>query len=87
MTKTSTSQSTSVMEDDRAATNLGPDEGIDDIVDVAPKQPRKRFIGRRAAAERAAAKVAENGQPLEPQAAPGAVAGMPICFVSLFSMY
>jgi hypothetical protein len=39
------------MEDDRAATNLGPevDEGISEEPTVAPKQPRKRFVGRKTA--------------------------------------
>jgi hypothetical protein len=39
------------MEDDRAATNLGPevDEGISEEPTVAPKQPRRRFVGRKTA--------------------------------------
>ena len=49
-----------VMESDRAETNLGPVAAhvTDAIVDVSAegpagaKQPRRRFIGRRAAAER-----------------------------------
>jgi hypothetical protein len=41
--------STRNMEDDRAATNLGPeiDEGIEEEPTVAPKQPRRRFVGRK----------------------------------------
>jgi 2-(3-amino-3-carboxypropyl)histidine synthase len=37
------------MEDDRAATNLGPeiDEGISEEPIAAPKQPRRRFVGRK----------------------------------------
>jgi 2-(3-amino-3-carboxypropyl)histidine synthase len=37
------------MEDDRAATNLGPelDEGIAEEPAAAPKQPRRRFVGRK----------------------------------------
>jgi len=65
------------MEEDRAATNLGPEVDIDSAeTQSSPKQPRKRFIGRRAAAERAAAKAQENG---DHDAAEGtdAVAGMP----------
>lgn len=39
------------MEDDRAATNLGPevDDGISEEPVTAQKQPRKRFVGRKAA--------------------------------------
>lgn len=40
------------MEDDRQATDLGPDE-----VEIANKAPKRRFIGRRAADANAAAKV------------------------------
>jgi len=50
------------MEEDRAATNLGPEVDIESSeAQSSPKLPRKRFIGRRAAAERAAAKAQENG--------------------------
>ena len=51
------------MEEDRAATNLGPEVDIESfkIQSSSPKHPRKRFIGRRAAGERAAAKAQENG--------------------------
>jgi hypothetical protein len=43
--------STRNMEEDRAATNLGPevDEGISEEPTVAPKQPRRRFVGRKTA--------------------------------------
>jgi 2-(3-amino-3-carboxypropyl)histidine synthase len=39
------------MEDDRAATNLGPEvnEGISEEPAAAPKQPRRRFVGRKTA--------------------------------------
>jgi 2-(3-amino-3-carboxypropyl)histidine synthase len=39
------------MEDDRAATNLGPDvdEGVAEEPVVTPKQPRRRFVGRKVA--------------------------------------
>jgi 2-(3-amino-3-carboxypropyl)histidine synthase len=39
------------MEDDRAATNLGPevDEGIVEEPAAVPKQPRRRFVGRKTA--------------------------------------
>lgn len=41
------------MEDDRAATNLGPaaDEAVPDELPAAPKQPRRRFVGRKTANE------------------------------------
>jgi 2-(3-amino-3-carboxypropyl)histidine synthase len=52
------------MEDDRAATNLGPeaDQGMSEEPAVAQKQPRKRFVGR---------KTAEQGSE-QPQADPNA---------------
>jgi hypothetical protein len=39
------------MEDDRAATNLGPDvdEGISEEPPAVSKQPRRRFVGRKTA--------------------------------------
>lgn len=39
------------MEDDRAATNLGPEveEGIQEEPVQVPKQPKRRFVGRKAA--------------------------------------
>ncbi|KAJ4356313.1 Diphthamide biosynthesis protein 1 [Didymosphaeria variabile] len=41
------------MEDDRAQTNLGPaaEDGVPEEVYAAPKQPRRRFVGRKAVAE------------------------------------
>jgi 2-(3-amino-3-carboxypropyl)histidine synthase len=50
------------MEEDRAATNLGPDvsESLEIEVTSAPKQPKRRFVGRRAA-EKAATTNAPNG--------------------------
>jgi 2-(3-amino-3-carboxypropyl)histidine synthase len=39
------------MEEDRAATNLGPsaEEGVPDEPVAAPKQPKRRFVGRKTA--------------------------------------
>lgn len=39
------------MEEDRAATNLGPavDEGIPEEPVAVPKQPKRRFVGRKTA--------------------------------------
>lgn len=39
------------MEEDRAATNLGPEveEGISEEPAVVPKQPRRRFVGKKTA--------------------------------------
>jgi len=67
------------MEEDRAATNLGPDIEYDDLEKSIPepKQPRKRFIGRRAAEERAAAKGLEKDGQADTGAASGALAGRP----------
>lgn len=51
------------MESDRAQANLG--DAIDDELEVdkqeKPKQPRRRFIGRKAAAERAELNGGSNG--------------------------
>ena len=52
------------MEEDRAIADLGPDIPADlDGEDVAAeeKKPKRRFIGRRAADAKAAAKAEENG--------------------------
>lgn len=51
------------MEDDREQTDLGPTVSADLNGDAAPepRQPKKRFIGRRAAEERATAKGVESG--------------------------
>lgn len=63
---------TAIMETDREAVNLAPDvpEATDAIIDAPAKQPRKRFIGRRAANARAV----ENGDTIEGS---GALSGMP----------
>jgi 2-(3-amino-3-carboxypropyl)histidine synthase len=39
------------MEDDRAATNLGPsaEDGMNEEPTVVPRQPKRRFVGRKAA--------------------------------------
>lgn len=49
------------MEDDRAATNLGPsaEDGITEEPIVVQKQPKRRFVGRKAA-EKAVASPNEN---------------------------
>lgn len=49
------------MEEDRAVTNLGPmaEDGFNSEVPVVPKQPKKRFVGRKQA-ERAAGKTDPN---------------------------
>ena len=46
------------MEEDRAATNLGPEpvEELNGEQSSAPKQPKRRFVGRKTAAGAAAAK-------------------------------
>jgi len=51
------------MESDRQQADLGPVESADLNGDTAPepRQPKKRFVGRRAAAERAAAKGQTDG--------------------------
>ncbi|EUC48282.1 hypothetical protein COCMIDRAFT_2894 [Bipolaris oryzae ATCC 44560] len=51
------------MEDDRAATNLGPDvdQGIAEESLSVPKQPKRRFVGRKTAEK-------TSGQPVDPNA-------------------
>lgn len=53
------------MEEDREATNLGPDVPQDRPAiqdqEPTPKQPRRRFIGRRAAEQRATGQELQNG--------------------------
>jgi hypothetical protein len=51
------------MEEDRLATNLGPEvsEGLDADIPAAPKQPKRRFVGRRAAEAAATTTNAPNG--------------------------
>ena len=49
------------MEDERAATNLGPDvdQGIAEESPSVPKQPKRRFVGRKTAEK-------TSGQPVDP---------------------
>lgn len=51
------------MEEDRAATNLGPEveEGIPEEPVAVPKQPKRRFVGRKTAE-------VPNGQPVNANA-------------------
>lgn len=51
------------MEDDRAATNLGPDvdQGIAEESPSVPKQPKRRFVGRKTTEK-------TSGQPVDPNA-------------------
>jgi len=76
------------MEEDRAATNLGPDIEYEEPQEIKPesKQPRKRFIGRRAAEERAAAKELEHdGQvdTLGVATGTGAITGTPLMLLGV----
>jgi len=50
------------MEEDRIATNLGPDlpSELNGEQSPVPKQPKKRFVGRRTAAEAAGSKATPN---------------------------
>jgi len=59
------------MEHDREQADLGPSVPADLNGDSAPvqRQPKKRFIGRRAAAERAAAKGDASGGGIEDSSA------------------
>ena len=62
------------MEEDRAVADLGPQVGTDlhEGPESVDKKPKRRFIGRRAADAKAAAKVQENGGGIEDS---GAVQG------------
>ena len=55
------------MEEDRAIADLGPavSTEINGEEDTAEKKPKRRFIGRRAADAKAAAKAQENGGGIE----------------------
>jgi 2-(3-amino-3-carboxypropyl)histidine synthase len=51
------------MEDDRLATNIGPnlDDQLESETPVPAKQPKRRFIGRRAADQAAQSKTGDAG--------------------------
>ena len=49
------------MEEDRAETNLGQAVDVEQSIKEVPRQPKKRFIGRRAAAERPAERGSTTG--------------------------
>jgi 2-(3-amino-3-carboxypropyl)histidine synthase len=55
------------MEEDRAIADLGPDvsTNINGEEDTVEKRPKRRFIGRRAADAKAAAKAQESGGGIE----------------------
>lgn len=61
------------MEDGRAQVNLGQaiDAELQAVPEETPKQPKKRFIGRRAAAERAEQKTSANANIEESSAVQG----------------
>lgn len=64
------------MEEDRELADLGPDISVTPDIhgdaETQPKQPKRRFIGRRAADAKAAAKAEAGGGSIEEQ---GAVQG------------
>jgi 2-(3-amino-3-carboxypropyl)histidine synthase len=70
------------MEEDRAIADLGPDVVSADLngeADNIEKRPKRRFIGRRAADAKAAAKAQENGSGIEESGAvQGAVTNLPM---------
>jgi 2-(3-amino-3-carboxypropyl)histidine synthase len=69
------------MEEDRAIADLGPDVSADlnGEADSIEKRPKRRFIGRRAADAKAAAKAQENGSGIEESGAvQGAVTNLPM---------
>jgi 2-(3-amino-3-carboxypropyl)histidine synthase len=67
------------MEEDRLQTNLGPDIGADleSEVTATPKQPKRRFIGRRAA-EKAIQSSSANESIEESGAVQGALTGFSV---------
>jgi 2-(3-amino-3-carboxypropyl)histidine synthase len=68
------------MEEDRAIADLGPDVSteINGEQEAAEKKPKRRFIGRRAADAKAAARAQESGGGIEDS---GAVQGADYAFV------
>jgi 2-(3-amino-3-carboxypropyl)histidine synthase len=66
------------MEDDRAATNLGPelDEDISEQPAAAPKQPKRRFVGRKTA-EKANEQQADSNANIEDSSAIQGVRRLP----------
>lgn len=63
LTRPTTITKTAAMEEDRIATNLGPETNgdVQSEVVVPTKQPRRRFVGRRAADQAAAQSNGANG--------------------------
>jgi 2-(3-amino-3-carboxypropyl)histidine synthase len=75
------------MEEDRAIADLGPDVPIDgnaeSEVKPIPKVPKRRFIGRKAADAKAAARAEANGNNAATIEESGAVQGMPLIVTSI----
>jgi 2-(3-amino-3-carboxypropyl)histidine synthase len=71
------------MEEDRAIADLGPDVSTDIYgeEDTAEKKPKRRFIGRRAADAKAAAKAQGSGGGIEDS---GAIQGADYVFSSYY---
>ena len=71
------------MEEDRAIADLGPENPAESSLNgedvVEEKKPKRRFIGRRAADAKAAAKAQENGGIEESGAVQGAVKHPTMC--------
>lgn len=61
------------MEEDRASANLGPEVSLnlEEESKTEPKQPKRRFIGKRAAVEKAAANGSQNGNVEDNEAVQG----------------
>lgn len=77
------------MEEDRAIADLGPDvsmsTGMNGDADSVPKQPKRRFIGRKAADAKAAARAeAAEGSIEESGAVQGAICQMHMVLVSSY---
>ena len=70
------------MEEDRAIADLGPEIAVDlDGEDATVgKKPKRRFIGRRAADVKAAARAQENGGIEDSGAVQGAVRTSAVCY-------
>jgi 2-(3-amino-3-carboxypropyl)histidine synthase len=68
------------MEEDRLSTNIGPDttQDLETEITSPPKQPKRRFVGRKAA-EKAASSVTTDGNIEESSAIQGVKTPLPRC--------
>ena len=75
------------MEEDRAATNLGPltEEGLAEEPVVTPKQPKRRFVGRKTVTANATDKTADPNLSIEDSSAIQGVRSVPLLlYINVF---